>query len=381
MTTARANLTEADLRRLVRGDSEAERTSAAQKLCTAVERIAVTETDRLAAQKILRLLAQDAAVRVRAALVNALKASTLLPRDAALRLARDVDEIAVPLVSVSPVFTDDDLLEVLSFASTETQVALAGRPHLTERVTGAICSQAVEAAVAAACANDNAQIAEPSLKRALQRFPNSRAVATAMARRKSLPLSISQRLIELVEDDLRRQLVERHEVQPDTARRLSTAARERVTVDLVDQAAESADLAAFAAHMNQRGRLTPSLILRALARGQMAFFEHAVAELSGVSPARTWLMVHDAGPLGLKAIYERAGLPARLFPAFRAGVDAWRTLQQEGAALNPLRFQERMIERFLTHQPFAAREDLDYLLEKLDRCREDLLPPVHANAA
>jgi uncharacterized protein (DUF2336 family) len=381
VTTARASLTEADLRRLVRGDTEADRTRAAQKLCEAVERIAVTEADRQAAQKILRLLAADTAVRVRAALVTALKASTLLPRDAALKLARDVEEIAVPLVGVSPVFTDDDLIEVLSFASTETQVALAGRPRLSERVAGVICEQGVEAAVAAACANDNAQIAEPSLKRALQRFPNSRTVTTAMARRKTLPLSISERLIELVEGDLRNQLIERHEVRPETARLLSTAARERVTVDLVDQADETADLAGFAAHLNRRGRLTPSLVLRALARGQMGFFEHAVSELSGVPYGRTWLMVHDAGPLGLKAIYERAGLPARLFPAFRAGVDAWRSLQQEGAALNPLRFQERMIERFLTHQPLAAREDLDYLLEKLDRCREDLLPPVHANAA
>ena len=137
----------------------------------------------------------------------------------------------------------------------------------------------------------------------------------------------------------------------------------------------------FAAHLNQRGRLTASLMLRALARGQMSFFEHGLSELSGLPPARTWLMVHDAGPLGLQAIYERAGLPARLLPAFRAGVDAWRSLQQDGcAALDPVRFQERMIERFLTHQPFAARDDLDYLLEKLDRTREDLTP-AHANAA
>jgi uncharacterized protein (DUF2336 family) len=327
-------------------------------------------------------MAEDAAVRVRAALAIALKASTLLPRDAALKLARDVEEVAVPVISFSPVFTDEDLVEVLCFASDEKQVAVASRPRLSERVTGVICDLGAEAAVAAACANDNAEIDEPSMARALQRFPDSRTVAKAMARRKRLPLAISQKLVEVVEGDLRRELVERHAVQPGTAERLSGAARERITVDLVDQAANSADLDAFAAHLNQRGRLNASLMLRALARGQMAFFEHALAELSGVPHGRTWLMVHDAGPLGLQAIYERAGLPARLLPAFRAGVDAWRSLQQDGSsALTPLGFQERMIERFLTHEPFAARDDLDYLLEKLDRTREDLSPPAHANAA
>jgi uncharacterized protein (DUF2336 family) len=381
LTTARANLTEADLRRLVRGDSVDERALAARKLCSAVERIAVTEADRIAAQNILRVLAEDTALRVRAALVAALKASTLMPRDSAQRLARDIEEIAVPLISVSPVFTDEDLIEILGFGSAEKQAAVAARPRLSARAAGVICEAGAERAVAAACANDNADIAEPALAQALQRFPKSGSVTVAMARRKDLPLAISEKLIELVEGDLRRQLVERHALKPETARSLAGAAAERVTVDLVDQVFQAADLGAFVVHLNSRGRLTPSLILRALARGQMAFFEHAVSELSGVPHQRTGLMVHDAGPLGLKAIYERAGLPARLFQAFRAGVDAWRSLQQEGAAMTPARFQERMIERFLTHQPYAARDDLDYLLEKLDRTREDLQPPTHANAA
>jgi hypothetical protein len=40
-----------------------------------------------------------------------------------------------------------------------------------------------------------------------------------------------------------------------------------------------------------------------------------------------------------------------------------------------------MLQRFLTSQPFASRDDLDYLLEKLDRTHEDLTPLEHANAA
>ena len=37
------------------------------------------------------------------------------------------------------------------------------------------------------------------------------------------------------------------------------------------------------------------------------------------------LVRHDAGPLGLKAIYDRSGLPVRLYPAFRAAVDTFTT--------------------------------------------------------
>jgi uncharacterized protein (DUF2336 family) len=380
VTTTRANLNEIDLRRLVRGDTVEDRAAAAEKLCGAVERIAITEQDRIAAQNVLRLIAEDAAVMVRRAVSTTLKCSTLLPRDAALKLARDVEEVATPVIGFSPVFTDEDLIEILEYASAEKQVALAGRPRLTERVTGVICERGVEAAVAAVCANDNAAFDETALERALERFPASAPVTGAMAKREYLPLKVCEKLAELVEGELRTQLIERHDLKPEAAKMLSTAARERITVDLVDQAAASSDLAGFAAHLNQRQRLTPSLLLRALARGQMPFFEHALSELAYLPHSRTWLMVHDAGPLGFKALYERAGLPSRLYQAFKAGVDAWRSLQQENSAADAYVFQERMIERFLTSQPFAAKEDLDYLLDKLDR-RRDELRPVHANAA
>jgi uncharacterized protein (DUF2336 family) len=131
------------------------------------------------------------------------------------------------------------------------------------------------------------------------------------------------------------------------------------------------------AQLNARKALTASLLLRGLARGQMTLLEYGLAELAQTPHSRAWLMVHDAGPLGLKAIYDRAGLPPRLFPAFRAGVDTWRQLTAEGGCASAAEFNERMLERFLTQRPNAAREDLAYLMERLDRA---LAEPLGAAA-
>ena len=60
-------------------------------------------------------------------------------------------------------------------------------------------------------------------------------------------------------------------------------------------------------------------------------------------------------------IYDRAGLPPRLFQAFRAGVDTWRALQAEGADTSGDVFRSRMLERFLTQRPTTSRDDLAYL--------------------
>ena len=78
-------------------------------------------------------------------------------------------------------------------------------------------------------------------------------------------------------------------------------------------------------------------------------------------------MIHDAGQLGLKAICERAGLPPRLYAAFRAGVDAFHAMEFDGRTQDRERFQEHMIQRFLTSPQSISREDSDYLLERIDR--------------
>jgi uncharacterized protein (DUF2336 family) len=166
-------------------------------------------------------------------------------------------------------------------------------------------------------------------------------------------------------------LINSHALPPDMALQIALGSRERATIDLVDQAGRTPDVKAFVSHLNRAGRLSASLLLRALAQGHMVFFEWGVAELSAIPHHRTWLMIHDAGPLGLKAIYERAGLPTRLYGAFRAGIDTYHALEVEGP-VDKARFQERMLQRFLTQPKSATREDMDYLLDKLDRVQKEV---------
>jgi uncharacterized protein (DUF2336 family) len=367
MTVYRARLTEIDIRRLIKATDEDERAAAAHKLCRNMDKAELDDEGRAAAQKILRLLAEDAAELVRRAMAVTLKASDLIPHDVARRLAADVDSVALPVINFSPAFTDEDLIEIVTAGSAVRQVAVASRPRVGRDVASVLAEIGSEQAVRALASNDNADIAEAALGRCVDRFGGSSETVTALAYRQVLPLSVTERLVDLASDAVREHLIARHAVAPETAIRLANFARERATIDLVDQAMGQTDLGGFVAGLNARRVLTASLLLRALARGQMALFEHGIAELAGAPHSRAALMIHDAGPLGLKAIYDRAGLPPRLFQAFRAGVDTWRTLQAEGIDTSGDLFRQQMLERYLTQRPHAPREDMAYLLERLDQ--------------
>jgi uncharacterized protein (DUF2336 family) len=367
MATTRSALTQDDIRTLVKGATGDVRAAAAYKLCRAIDAAPLSDDDRETAQEILRVMAGDTAELVRRALAVTLKASPLVPRDVALKLARDVETIALPLLSFSPVFLDSDLVDIVRLGGPVRQLAIARRPRLSRSVTDAIAEHGGDRAAAAACANDNADFAEDALQQVMARFETHEKVLAAIAYRNALPLAVSEKLVTLVGDHLRDHLIAHHAIAADTALTLAVGAAERATVDLVDQAGRAADVRGFVSHLASEGRLTPSLLLRGVAQGHITFFEWGIAELAGVPHHRTWLMIHDAGPLGLRAIYERAGLPARLFPAFRAAVDTYHAMEFDGGARDLERFQQRMLQRFLSQPQTASREDVDYLIDKMDQ--------------
>ncbi len=367
MSVVRAALTDEDLRTLVKGATADERALAAHKLCRAIDRESLPAEELAKAQEILRMMARDATDLVRRAMAVTLKSSPLLPRDVAMRLARDLDTIAMPVLNFSPVFADEDLIEIAKRGGPVRQVAIAKRPILNEAVAGTLVEVGCEEAVRLVCANDNAALNAKSMQRAMERFDESADVLNAIAYRKALPLAVTEKLINMVTDTIRQHLIEHHALPPEMALQIAAGGGERATLDLLDQAGKSEDIGAFVSHLKRSGRLSGSLLLRGLAQGHMAFLEWGIAELAGVPHHRTWLMIHDAGPLGLKAIYERAGLPMRLFPAFRAGVDTYHSMTLDGAPRDRERFQERMLQRFLTLPQTVARDDIDYLLDKMDR--------------
>ncbi|HEY7799968.1 MAG TPA: DUF2336 domain-containing protein [Hyphomonadaceae bacterium] len=370
IATMRASLTQEDIRRLVRGDSPEDRAHAAQKICRRIDTIELTDEEKESARQILDLLANDTADLVRHALAITLRNSPKLPHDIAIKLAKDVDAVAIPILRNSPVLTDEDLVEIVLAGSPEKQVAIATRPVLGEGLTEVITLYGAKPAVEAVALNEGAAFSDEAYHGVLKRFENDNEVKGALISRSKLPLHITEKLVAMVTGELFDRLVNKHELPPQLAIEIASGARERATLDLVEQAGLASDPPRFVQQLHLNGRLTPSLIMRALCLGHMNFVEHALGELAGIPHAKSWLMIHDAGTLGMKTIFERAGLPPGMFTAFRLAVDIFHKTEMDGGPNDKERFRQRMVERVLTQFQAIPRADLEYLLEKLDALDE-----------
>jgi uncharacterized protein (DUF2336 family) len=330
----------------------------------------MTDAERRLAEEIFRTLAHDAETLVREALSANLKSTPDLPHDLALSLARDVDSVSLPVLKFSDVLTDDDLIEIVRGEdATAKQVAIAQRATVSTAVADALIDTGNETAVARLVANEGAQLTDDALGRVLSDYKESEAVADSISRRPSLPPAISEQLVSAMAKKLESYLVSKHDLPADAASNLILQTRERATVSLLSRGTSGADLEDLVFQIHVNGRLTPTLIIRALCVGDMAFFEAAVARLAHVPLSNAQKLIHEGGDLGLRSIYDRAGMPERLYSVVRAAVQILAEEDYDGGRNDRERFASRIIERLLTQFEDPAskltQDDIDYLMNTL----------------
>lgn len=366
------SLSQEDVARLMADPSPKVRAETTSKIAAQYDRKypRMTPAERKIAEDIFRKLAADAEILVREALAANLKSTPDLPHDLALSLAKDVDSVSLPVLKFSEVLTDDDLIEIVRGEDAAAkQVAIAQRATVSEAVADALIDTGNETAVARLVANEGADLTEAALGRVLADYNNSEAVSDSISRRPNLPPAISEQLVSVMAAKLQSYLVSKHDLPPDAAANLILQTRERATVSLLSRGATDADLDELVLQIHVNGRLTPSLIIRALCVGDMPFFEAALARLGNVPLKNAKKLIHDGGDLGLRSLYEKAGMPERLFSAVRAAVQILEEEDYDGGRNDRERFAARIIERLLTQfeDPSSkmTQDDIDYLMNKL----------------
>lgn len=363
-----------DVERLLADPSAAVRADTAVKVAEEFAKGSLNERERVVAEDVFRLFVRDVEVKVRESLANAVKECAQLPNDIAVALAKDVDQVALPMLSSSSVLSDDDLIEIIKEASGQKQQAIAARPSVSASVSDALIEKGDEEVVRTLVSNHGAEIAEDSLNRIIDEFGDREAMQQPLAERPALPIGIAERLVHMVSEKLQDHIMRNHPLRPALVTDLVIASRERTTVGLLDQDTGEEDVMDLVRQLYQNGRLTSSIILRAICMGDMRFGEAAMATMANVPLVNAQMLIHDSGQLGLKAIYDKAGLPTQLYAAFRVAIDVVREMEYDGRENDRERFRQRAIERILTRYEDVDQEDLDYLLNKLTELGQALAP-------
>ncbi|MET0278029.1 MAG: DUF2336 domain-containing protein [Pseudorhodoplanes sp.] len=343
-----------------------ERAEATAALARAFLYSDLSSDDLAAAEGAMTMLLDDPSPLVRLALAENLASYETAPASVIYALAADQPDIAAIVLQRSPLLLDADLVDAVASQGPLAQSAVARRDYVPPSVAAAI----VEVGEAEACLelleNRGAEIAPFSIDRMVERFGHLAPIREDLLSRPDLPVATRQALVAKLSETLADFVVARDWLAADRALRVTKEACEKATVALAAESGQD-EVRPLIRHLRQSGQLTAGLMLRALLSGNVAMFEEALAELSGMKLSRVVGLVHDRGSSGLRAIYEKAGLPASAFPAFR---EAIVTLNEDGFLGDPAgaaRLKRRMIERVLTRCSAIAFEDIEPLLMLLRR--------------
>jgi uncharacterized protein (DUF2336 family) len=204
------------------------------------------------------------------------------------------------------------------------------------------------------------------LRSTVTRFGRLGAIREALFARPDLPFAARHVLMGLMSSLLADFVVDCEWLSRSRADQVVREACEKGTVAIAALAPDI-DTRPLIRHLRASGQLTAGLVLRALLSGNVAMFEDVLAELSGLPLARVQALVHDRGTAGFRAIYQKAGMPASAYVAFREAIGAIRDAEDGGECTTSSRLRRRVVERVLTSCENTDVGDTEPLLILLRR--------------
>ena len=356
-------LTAADVDALLKDDSMDSRIEVLDKVSLNYNLQKFSHREREVAEQIFRLVMKDTQMQVREMFAQRICSNPDIPRDIALHLALDHVRVAVPMIEISEVLSDADLVKIIdSSRDVSKLLAISRRPSVSERVSDALVDTSYPNVISALLDNQKAEISERALAHIADSYAHEPQVIQSMVDRMRLPVTVVERLVAHVTESVAQELKKKYKLTDAQIRKETTGAREDVTLTLLSQEHDPAMIEALVKQLMDEKRLTPSIVMTALCRGQRYFFVYAMAQLAHIPEKNVEKLITDKGGIGFRALYDRTEMPASMFEAIQILLRVVQDLEGSEVIPGSLLYANRVVERMLQLTGDRDVENMPYLI-------------------
>ena len=320
-------------------------------------------------QPILIKLTVDPSERVRLIMAEELAGAAHLDVDVAFSIMADDDAIALPFLAKTQSLQASHFIAILKVGDEARGKVIAARPDIMAEVADHIIRAGSLPAALALCDNKSV-VLEPNDCHALYlRFGGSQEMVELLLAKPDLPLDIRIIQARRAGSRMRQLMAEKGWIAANDASELCAEAEDNALMQVLIEASP-AERATATAFMAAKNMLTPALVVRAAATGQMSVVEAALAHLTGNSQPRTAEQMYAAAPGQLKSLFRRSGLPQACFGILRAACDVVIDMREEGIDLNAVEFGGRILEALMTRYDTLTSAERAKQIEYLGRYGE-----------
>lgn len=363
-------LTAMDIHQLIKNPSGIALDTLASKVVVAFSSGNFNLNESAIAADIFRLLLKDAEKSVRLTLAEHLYNNVDAPHDVVFKLACDETDVAERILQHSLVLTDDDLISIVESTKEVLNLcAIARRSRVSERLSDALIDTHQEIVLKDLFENKGAILSEGGLTKAWSMIAANTSLLETLVNRGGLPLTVAEKIFSSVSGELKNHISREYKLSPSLVQKASLDAREWELLGIMpmgDILHPNADegIEDLVEQLYATGRLTHSLVIRALCMGCLNLFEATMARMADIprSNARILLM---GGSEGFRALYKTANMPDGFVDAVEALLSITHEITEYGHT-KPKDFRKEVIESIFVGGYNHSVDGMGYLLSIID---------------
>lgn len=364
-------LTFMDVHQLIKNPSGVPRAALAAKVAGAYHAGEFNQKEAAIAGEIFRLLLKDTERDVRETLAEHLYNCPTVPHDVIFKLACDEEtDIAARVLEYSMLLTEEDLLSIIKSTQEVLRLsAIARRADVSERVSDSLLDTHQVAVLNELFHNTNAAFNEQGLAKNWGLITSHSSLLEALAKHGGLPLTIAEKLLNVVSGEMKRRMMRQYKIYAPAVHKAAADAREWELLGIVPIASmlhpdDDERVEDLVDQLHDTGRLSHSLLVRALCMGCVHLFEAGIARLANVPRVNARILLMG-GPNGFHAIYQASGMPDGFAEAVEKLLIIALELSEYGHA-KPEDFRKRVFERVYIEGYQRTVENMPYLLSIID---------------
>ena len=362
-----AQLSHMDVRALIQEPSTEVRGLLASKIASDYRANHFSEAEEALAIDIFRILLKDTEARIRAAIAEQLAYCPNIPHDIILKLAKDANEVSVPVLKHSSVLTEEDLVAIVhSTREVMKLCAIAGRETISEELSGSLIEKMDPMVLQNLFENRGAAISQAQMLMSWDVISSYPSLLETLVQRGGLPITIAEKIYNTATDDVRHQLSKQYKLNTPSMHKAADDAREWAVLGLTSSHTDidlwdDEQVEDFVDGLHFNNRLTHSLLMRALCTGNIGIFECGIAKMADVPRVNARILLLEASGRGLKAIYKAASMPEGFFEAVKVLLRL--SLEETGFGRRQCTdFRKQVIDRIYKEKYNITVENMEYLL-------------------
>ncbi len=265
---------------------------------------------------VLTQLSSEMEEAVRAELAARFADASNAPGRLVHALASDTFQVAEPVLTRSPVLTQDFLLEVVKTRGQDHLRAVSRRAEVPEAVSEVIVDRGDDDTLGVLLRNDGARLSRNASEAVVERASNSQNqdLHEAVIQRPNLPPDLLNEMYFVVEARLRQRILDENaKLDPALLEQALSAGRKRVATKDGALPADYDQAEAYVSELRAAGELTPRVLARFLRSGGMTHFLVALAQLADIDFHTAKRIVERKELDGLAVVCRAAELDRALF--------------------------------------------------------------------